>query len=193
MMKRTSCSVGAGAIVMSEGLSVVPHMVMPSHGRKNSTRPSRVLGIMRPMLQAADGETEASRSNEERAEERPGCVTEARAGDRGESKRVSISAAGARLHMGVHLGKPICASCWPAVPQLLHRPLLHALVGTEVVREDNVRSCRPHNQGNGDWVVHKPNCVPEAARCVDDACTARHTSRHGRPGMSEVVIADGDA
>jgi hypothetical protein len=35
---------------MAEGASVVPQMVMPSHGRKNSTLPSRVLGTMRPML-----------------------------------------------------------------------------------------------------------------------------------------------
>lgn len=46
MMNATSSSVGLGVMVMSEGESVVPQMVLPSHGRKNSTRPSFVCGWM---------------------------------------------------------------------------------------------------------------------------------------------------
>ena len=49
MMKLMSSSVARGDMVMSAGASVVPASVEPSHGSKKSTRPSLVLGTMRPM------------------------------------------------------------------------------------------------------------------------------------------------
>mmetsp|Transcript_27645 Transcript_27645/g.54350 ORF Transcript_27645/g.54350 Transcript_27645/m.54350 type:complete len:238 (-) Transcript_27645:464-1177(-) len=48
-IKLTSCSVGAGVIVISLLLSVVPAKVVPSQGKKKRTRPSSVLGTMRPV------------------------------------------------------------------------------------------------------------------------------------------------
>mmetsp|Transcript_6168 Transcript_6168/g.15266 ORF Transcript_6168/g.15266 Transcript_6168/m.15266 type:complete len:231 (-) Transcript_6168:809-1501(-) len=48
-MKSTSSTLGSGSIVLSVFESVVPQMVVPSQGRKKSTRPSDVSGTIRPM------------------------------------------------------------------------------------------------------------------------------------------------
>ena len=50
-MNSTSCANGAGSRTMSSrGVSVVPRMVLPIQGTQKSTRPSAVLGTIRPWL-----------------------------------------------------------------------------------------------------------------------------------------------
>ena len=46
----TSSDVAFGCIVIGDAESVVPQRVEPSQGRKNRTRPSRVLGTIRPIF-----------------------------------------------------------------------------------------------------------------------------------------------
>ena len=47
-MKSTSDAVARGSMVSRAGASVVPAITAPSHGRRNTTRPSLVLGTIKP-------------------------------------------------------------------------------------------------------------------------------------------------